>query len=54
MNEWEEVANDPWTLRLKVPGGWLYNVVALSEDGQQYRNAVTFVPDAGKAEGRKP
>ncbi len=43
MTEWEEVANNPWTLRLKVPGGWLYCVVALS--GEQYRNAIAFVPD---------
>lgn len=42
--EWEEIANDPWTLRLPVPGGYLYNVVSLSESGAQYVNAVAFVP----------
>jgi hypothetical protein len=42
---WEEVARDPLTLRLRVTGGWLYNVVSLSDSGQQYQYSVVYVPD---------
>jgi hypothetical protein len=47
--KWEEVANDPWTLRLPVPGGWLYCIVALTDNGKEYRNAIAFVPFAKEA-----
>lgn len=46
LTSWEEVASDPWTLRLQVPGGWLYNVVSLTEDGSQYTNSAVFVPES--------
>jgi hypothetical protein len=44
MPEWKEVANDPWTHRLAVPGGWLYCVTTLSGDGQEYRCSLAYVP----------
>ena len=40
--KWEEVANDPWTQRLRIPGGWLYNVIVLNEAG--YSISTVFVP----------
>ena len=39
--QWEEVASDPWTMRLRVPGGWLYCVADLTDN----IHSVTFVPD---------
>lgn len=53
-HEWEEVSRSgPFegfseiTMRMKVPGGYLYNVILMHVRGwsPKISNSVTFVPD---------
>jgi hypothetical protein len=45
--KWEQVQNsrDRETLRMRVPHGWLYNVIEKGDHGSYVQSSVIFVPD---------
>ena len=51
MNYWERVQEDDRreTLRMQVPGGWLYYVLEFGHDGPDVGHQLVFVPNPEKA-----
>ena len=48
--KWEAVqeSRDRKTLRLAVPGGWLYLVIELGDYGAHLHQCMSFVPKGAK------
>lgn len=48
MTKWEKVQNDKdrETLRLNVPGGWIYYIIEFGEMGSHMSHQAVFVPTA--------